>query len=218
MCSFPSCEGCVNGSCIRSRSYWLAYTASQAQASDCAAYLGSLAEPYRRLTTHTLILRPKERLRPYQRHISPTARYEWVEMSVLLTYLSTTRISQPASLNKGKAGRQRAETSVDRLIWIFVAWKLVLLVVACLSPGPGYDTSTQILLDRHHNGSPMWFARAVEYVVLRLTRWDAIYFTTNAERGYVYEQQWAFSWLLSNITSLVARGVLPKRCQQQTTG
>ncbi|KAK5130028.1 hypothetical protein LTR08_002544 [Meristemomyces frigidus] len=127
-------------------------------------------------------------------------------MNVLKSYVSPTRISQPASL-KGKAGRHLAGTSIKRLVRVFVAWKLLLLLAACASPGSGYDTSTQILFDqsRSGSGSHSWLARAFEYVVLRLTRWDGIYFATAADRGHIYEQQWAFSWLMSKFSALVAR-------------
>lgn len=131
-------------------------------------------------------------------------------MDVLWSYISPTRISQPASL-KGKAARHLTATSLKRVIRIFVAWKLLLLVVTVASPGPGYDTSTRILFDRYRdNTSPhSWTERVVEHVVLRLTRWDALYFATSSERGHLYEQEWAFSWLFSRLTSLIARGATP---------
>ncbi|KAK5113293.1 hypothetical protein LTR85_010910 [Meristemomyces frigidus] len=125
-------------------------------------------------------------------------------MDVLWSYVSPTRISQPATL-KGKAVRHLTETSVSRAVRIFAAWKLLLLIVAVASPGPGYDTSTSILFDQYRStNSDSWLARAIEYVVLRLTRWDAFYFATSSERGHLYEQEWAFSWLLSRATSTTA--------------
>ena len=129
------------------------------------------------------------------------------KMNVIKTYLSPTRISQPATL-KGKAGRHLAGTSVKRLVRVFVAWKLLLLLIACLSPGSGYDTSTQVLFDqsRNHDTTHSWLSSTIEYVVLRLTRWDGIYFATSASRGHLYEQEWAFSWPLSRLTAIVAKG------------
>jgi GPI mannosyltransferase 2 len=91
-------------------------------------------------------------------------------------------------------------------VLVFVVWKVLLLCVAGLSPGPGYDTSTQLLLDRHRSTQVSTSSRILRYIVLRLTRWDAIYFTSSSERGHVYEQEWAFSWVLAKITSAVARG------------
>ncbi|EMC98360.1 glycosyltransferase family 76 protein [Baudoinia panamericana UAMH 10762] len=129
-------------------------------------------------------------------------------MNVLKTYFSPTRISQPATL-KGKAARPIQQTSIQRLLRIFAAWKAVLLIVALLSPGVGYDTSTRILFDQHaKNHHLSWVSSAIEYIVLRLTRWDAIYFASNASRGYVREQDWAFSWLLSKCTSFFAGALL----------
>ncbi|KAK3709733.1 ER membrane glycoprotein subunit of the GPI transamidase complex-like protein [Vermiconidia calcicola] len=93
------------------------------------------------------------------------------------------------------------------LITIFLGWKLLLLAIACASPGPGYDTSTQILLDQHASGDETWLARLLERVILRLTRWDGIYFASASTHGHVNEQEWAFSWVLAKVTSGVARVV-----------
>ena len=75
----------------------------------------------------------------------------------------------------------------------FVAWKLLLILVALASPGPGYDTSTSLALE------PV-FSSATQSIVhetlskwnitLKLTRWDALYFTKIAHAGYVFEQEW----------------------------
>ena len=99
-----------------------------------------------------------------------------------------------------------SKTSIQRVIGLCLIWKLILLVVACASPGPGYDTSTKILLDQFSSPSGSRFGGAVEHVVLRLTRWDGIYFSSLAARGHVNEQEWAFSWALARTTSFVARG------------
>lgn len=96
---------------------------------------------------------------------------------------------------------------IREIILVFAAWKLLLLAVACASPGQGYDTSTQILIDQYGHSSDSWHGGAIEHLVLRLTRWDGIYFATSAERGHVHEQEWAFSWVLARLTSGFARGV-----------
>ncbi|KAI7645206.1 hypothetical protein KC322_g19550 [Hortaea werneckii] len=101
-------------------------------------------------------------------------------MNVLKTYLSPTRISQPA-VPRGKA--------------------------ALLAPGQGYDTSTQIAFGQDHlKGSNSFVSKAIEHAVLRLTRWDAIYFASSSWRGLLYEQEWAFSWVFSRLSSKTANG------------
>ncbi|RMY35001.1 hypothetical protein D0866_04895 [Hortaea werneckii] len=125
-------------------------------------------------------------------------------MNVLKTYLSPTRISQPA-VPRGKAGKRLEETSISRVIRIFWIWKGLLLLVALLAPGQGYDTSTEITFDQDHpRGSGSWVSEALEHVVLRLTRWDAIYFASSSWRGHLYEQEWAFSWVFSRLSSKAA--------------
>ena len=111
--------------------------------------------------------------------------------------------NRSASRYDDAAGRQ---FSRGRLVIYFLAWKLLLLVIACLSPGPGYDTSTQILLDQYKSDTRSYADHALERLVLRLTRWDGIYFASSSERGHVHEQEWAFSWALAKVTSWTARG------------
>jgi len=95
---------------------------------------------------------------------------------------------------------------VRRLILIFAAWKIALLLLATLTPGPGYDTSSLILLDkstnRHFNAQS---SPVLGRLPLRTFRWDALYFVNSAQRGYLYEQEWAFSWTYSYIINSVAR-------------
>lgn len=86
---------------------------------------------------------------------------------------------------------QQPKTS---LIVTFFAWKLLLFIVAVSSPGPGYDTSTFLV-----QPSP-------SYVPSKLVRWDAIYFTQIASRGYVFEQDWAFGWGFTRILATLGRG------------
>jgi phosphatidylinositol glycan class V len=81
-----------------------------------------------------------------------------------------------------------------QLFVVFCAWKALLLSVAAFSPGPGYDTSALILVDasnrRHANHLT---SSRPSRLGLNLFRWDALYFVKAAERGIVYEQEWAFS-------------------------
>jgi phosphatidylinositol glycan class V len=107
------------------------------------------------------------------------------------------------------------------VILAFFAWKLFLLLVALASPGRGYDTSTSLVLhaapqhlqhlqsakhktDLTTEGSPL--PSALHYLATKLTRWDAIYFTQAAARGYRFEQEWAFGWGLTRLIALVTAG------------
>ncbi|KAK5677133.1 ER membrane glycoprotein subunit of the GPI transamidase complex-like protein [Elasticomyces elasticus] len=129
-------------------------------------------------------------------------------MNIIRTYLSSSRISQPATL-RGKAVQHLEKTSPNRLLPIFCGWKALLLVIAVASPGVGYDSSTKILFDAQRGNYDSWFAKVVEYVLLRLTRWDGIYFASAAANNQqVYEQEWAFSWALSRVNSMLARVLL----------
>ena len=130
-----------------------------------------------------------------------------IMFDVLQTYFSpSTRIGRPA-MKKLKDG----SASKPYLAWLlafFAAWKLLLLGVACASPGPGYDTSTRVLFDQYNVQAHSWTSRVVEHLTLRLTRWDALYFSTSSARGHLYEQEWAFSWFMSRLTAILANGAL----------
>ncbi|KAK1986932.1 mannosyltransferase [Colletotrichum cereale] len=83
------------------------------------------------------------------------------------------------------------------LIAAFAAWKALLLAIALGSAvAPSYDTSTTLMLRRNESDLS---------VVTRLTRWDALYFTQSARRGYVFEQEWAFNAGLPLVVSGLAR-------------
>ena len=83
----------------------------------------------------------------------------------------------------------------------FTIWKSLLFAIALASPGSGYDTSTTLL-------HPSLDALSRPFV-----RWDAIYFTQIAQRGYLFEQDWAFSW---GFTRLI-RGVSKRRFTSMIT-
>lgn len=94
--------------------------------------------------------------------------------------------------------------SLLTLTGIFASWKALLLLVAWSAPGDGYDTSTTLL--PYSN---------------KLVRWDAIYFVQMAQRGHVFEQEWAFglgiSTILSTISStrlesIITNGIILAHC------
>lgn len=120
-------------------------------------------------------------------------------LNILKGYVSPTRIGQPA-LRMPKKSPPPPRKYMRELVLYFVTWKLLLLAVAYASPGPGYDTSTALVLDR----DAVQPYTVLDTLLLRLTRWDALYFTSSSHRGHVYEQEWAFSWALSRVTSVIS--------------
>lgn len=95
---------------------------------------------------------------------------------------------------------------LKRLVQAFLSWKVVLLTVAILSPGPGYDTSSLVALNSsglRHTELASW--SLIDRLSLNLFRWDALYFVKSAQRAYVYEQEWAFSWAYSLIIDALVK-------------
>ncbi|CZT15454.1 related to GPI mannosyltransferase 2 [Ramularia collo-cygni] len=113
------------------------------------------------------------------------------------------RTSAKASSKKDESAAFRSSnTHVRKLITFFLAWKSVLLLVALASPGPGYDTSTQLFLQRSGSiRSPSSFTSSIEHLASKLTRWDAIYFVSSSSQGQIFEQEWAFSGVFAQLTA-----------------
>ena len=93
------------------------------------------------------------------------------------------------------------------LVLCLLVWKLLLLCIAIVSPGAGYDTSTTLLqsddkLANLTSKSGLGFPLRWESLV----RWDAIYFTQIARNGYIWEQEWAFGWGFTRLMALVSKG------------
>ena len=98
------------------------------------------------------------------------------------------------------------DNPIRSLAALFVVWKCLILVIACCSPGPGYDTSTSLLLPTHESGEGRDLPTIVQHFVGRLTRWDAFYYVKAASRGYLFEQEWAFGWGFTRIIALGTTG------------
>lgn len=108
------------------------------------------------------------------------------------------------------------------LVLSFIAWKMVLLCIALTSPGPGYDTSTELLhpyLNLAPEGSGSTWKPASR--LRSFLRWDAIFYTQLARRGYLWEQEWAFGWGFTNLMAVTSRGdhyaVLPALMRLNTS-
>ncbi|KAF2724816.1 glycosyltransferase family 76 protein [Polychaeton citri CBS 116435] len=132
-------------------------------------------------------------------------------MDVIRTYVSPSRQGGPAG-PRGKAAVSDGShaSGPGNLVTEFLQWKIILFVAICASPTADYDTSTVLLFelsDRVHGpaASLRWL---LERVAVKFTRWDAIYFTSASARGHIYEQEWAFSWAFSKLSSFVARVLL----------
>ncbi|MBE3050112.1 hypothetical protein IMZ48_47965, partial [Candidatus Bathyarchaeota archaeon] len=102
----------------------------------------------------------------------------------------------------------QAPTSVQTLLKAFIVWKALLFTLVLITTFlPSYDTSTSLALDLppdHTSDAPhLSFSSAL---ASRLTRWDAIYFTAIAHRGYLHEQEWAFG---PGLPYLVSKILLP---------
>lgn len=92
------------------------------------------------------------------------------------------------------------------LVVAYTVWKLLLACIAISSPGLGYDTSTSLLYsDENVTQITFWSDWILKLWLRNLTRWDAIYFTQIARRGYVWEQEWAFGWGFTKLMSLAVR-------------
>ncbi|PKY02590.1 GPI mannosyltransferase 2 [Aspergillus campestris IBT 28561] len=89
----------------------------------------------------------------------------------------------------------------------FGLWKALIFLVVLGCPGPGYDTSTG-LLPYLSSGTGDVISRDTKHApivaLLKFTRWDSIYFVHIAERGYVFEQEWAFGYGYTRILAFLA--------------
>ena len=115
-------------------------------------------------------------------------------------------------------GNALEKTPRTLLVILFLVWKVLLLIITLLVPGPGYDTSTQLLFEGFGTKSvPLSSSQHVgqnrihnwsigrDRFIESLTRWDAIYFVSVAERGYVFEQEWAFGWGFTKLLSFLSK-------------
>lgn len=91
----------------------------------------------------------------------------------------------------------------------FILWKCLLIAVAVSSPGPGYDTSTTLIHGLHAGSQEYDFETICRSLSHKLTRWDAIYFVKVAERGYLFEQEWAWGYGWTSLLFYATSGRTP---------
>lgn len=108
--------------------------------------------------------------------------------------------------------------SIRTLTLLFLAWKVILDSIIAISPGLGYDTSTNLLAVSSPltafdaDSSATWFdsllsiANSSSSGIWNFVRWDAIYFVRVAERGYLFEQEWAWGYGWTGSLSFLGSG------------
>jgi len=101
--------------------------------------------------------------------------------------------------------RLEQNAPIASLLTLFTAWKVLLFSLAFVS-SPPYDTSTQLLFRGYGLNSTLPSPTSIGGILAqKLTRWDGIYFATSAERGYQFEQEWAFGWGLTRAIAYLAK-------------
>lgn len=81
---------------------------------------------------------------------------------------------------------------------LFLAWKALLFATVANCPGLGYDSSASLLTPISAAWSP---------AVWNWVRWDAIYFVRVAERGYLFEQEWAWGYGWTRLLHYLGSGM-----------
>ena len=85
------------------------------------------------------------------------------------------------------------------LSFYWLLWKLLIVGIAFLAPGRGYDTSTTLTEGWASGEESSRF-------IAKFVRWDSIYFTHIAEYGYIFEQEWAFGWGFTRLVRILYLG------------
>ena len=93
------------------------------------------------------------------------------------------------SASFGNLLNKSADSPQTSLCILFILYKSLLNILAFCAPGDGFDSST--VLSGWPNGGP----------VAKLVKWDAIWFVNLAQRGYKYEQDYAFGYGYTNLIS-----------------
>ncbi len=123
--------------------------------------------------------------------------------------LSLVKGSEVTKLEQRTMGFDELSLKYSRtsLTLSFLLWKLFLLSIALLAPGPGYDTSSSLLFSQSSEYGHLTSNSPKASHLSNLVRWDAIYFTQIARRGYEFEQEWAFGWGFTKLLALFTTGI-----------
>lgn len=98
----------------------------------------------------------------------------------------------------------RLDNPIRSLTLAFWSWKVLLYIVVVACPGSGYDTSTSLI---SYRADPSTVAHSESLSgPLKFARWDSIYYVDIAEKGYLFEQEWAFGWGYTKLLSIFVAG------------
>lgn len=98
----------------------------------------------------------------------------------------------------------RLDNPIRSLTLAFWSWKVLVYIVVVACPGSGYDTSTSLI---SYVADPSTVANSESLSgPLQFARWDSIYYLDIAEKGYLFEQEWAFGWGYTKLLSIFVAG------------
>lgn len=90
--------------------------------------------------------------------------------------------------------------TIGKLTRLFVIWKSILISLLFLVPKQ-YDTSSQLIFPEIENSGLLW--HCIQHIIERLVIWDSVFFVTVADRGMLYEHEWAFGKFWYKIIELL---------------
>lgn len=111
----------------------------------------------------------------------------------------------PSDLARKASDLQHPVRSLSVAFWL---WKALLFIVVVACPGPGYDTSTTLLSTYARPiATTSSIASWSSALLQKFVRWDSLYFLHVSQKGYVFEQEWAFGYGYTKLLSFLASGI-----------